>query len=288
MRNTFGFPFSQLIINQWQADHLKLQLKNMDDLFEDLDLNEEEAETPVEESDNEQASPEEDDLLKNEDDDQEEGGTPQEEAKPEEDAGKQADDLLKDGTPADKDIRVKKSKYDELVQKAEMFEASAPLLGKLSQKPEVVKEVMQGEQNVEDRLAQLEEQSKAKERAELKQVVTSAIQLWPDFRAKWAEIQPLFRSLEKSGLSKADALQRAYFAVNPEAVKSESRLIAQKTENLSGVNFSAGGVGAKKVAQENFDDVQIPQEDIDFAREAGIPLDVYKRNYQYVDKFKDL
>ena len=202
-----------------------------------------------------------------------------------------AEELLADGTPADKEIRVKKTKYDEQAEKAKLYDSFSPLLSRLNKNPEVLDRLLEDKkETLEQRVRRLEEEKKVVKQAETKNVITQAVKTWSDFREKWDDIRPIVTSLENRGISYAEAVQRAYFAVSPEAVQDEARLVsmrqAESVQNSSGKTSSSGTKG--KVVHEERDTVHISDADREFADKAGISLDLYKKHAKHLEQFKDL
>src|SRR3990167_11147485 len=140
-----------------------------------------------------------------------------------------AEGLLTDGTPRDKEIRVKKTKYDEQAEKAKLYDSFSPLLSRLNKNPEVLDRLLEDKkETLEQRVHRLEDEKKVVKQAETKNVITQAVKTWSDFREKWDDIRPIVTSLENRGISYAEAVQRAYFAVSPEAVQDEARLVSMR------------------------------------------------------------
>jgi hypothetical protein len=201
-----------------------------------------------------------------------------------------AEDLLADGTSRRKKVTIPFDKFEENNEKAKLYDAFAPLLSKLNQNPDAVDQLLHSETNesLEERLARLEEQTKEKQRMEIKAVVTDALQTWPDFKNHWESVRPIAENLEKQGISYREAIQRAYFAVNPDAVDHDKRLLQQYTvqqiQNQRGT-MQAGSGQAKVVSNDESD---ISAVDKEFAQKAGIPLDLYKKHKDFIAKFADL
>ncbi|KKL99938.1 hypothetical protein LCGC14_1809420 [marine sediment metagenome] len=91
----------------------------------------EEKETPSEESTEKEPTSEEEQPLKKDEEKTEEESTEEEPSSED-----QVKEMLKDGTPVDKDITVKKDKYDENADKAKLYDGFAPILKKLQDHPE--------------------------------------------------------------------------------------------------------------------------------------------------------
>ena len=126
----------------------------------------------------------------------------------EEDVAKKADELLKDGTSPKKDITVSKEKFDDRNKKAKLYEAHAPLLEKVLKNPDLVEELLETRTkgNLEDRLAQLEEERKVVKRQELREAVTEALTKWSGFDKDWPEIREDVDRLVKRGLSYQESI----------------------------------------------------------------------------------
>lgn len=197
-----------------------------------------------------------------------------------------ADELLADGTPKSKEIKVKHEKYNELSEKSKLFDSFKPLLERLKDEPELFNKVRDPEHDgepLEVRLRRLEKEHTDKRRQETKTVITEAIDLWgKNFRSSWKDVQPIVNSLEKAGVPYRDALQRAYFSVNPDAIQEEARLVkraeAQQAINKRG-KMSSGSGSASKIVHETVDDVDLPPADVEYAKANGIPLDLYKKHF---------
>ena len=200
-----------------------------------------------------------------------------------------ADQLLNDGTPKNKSVSVPYDKFQSINEKSKLFEQFSPVLSKLKDRPEVVDDLLKSDKDtpIEERLSQLEERLKTQERDEMRGVITEAISTWGDFRDNWSEIQPLVSGLTKSGLSYRDAVQRAYFAVNPEAAKSGNRLIAQKKVNAKGTFSSSTGAQAP-VTHEESDEVELTEREHELAQKAGVDPKLYAKHRDFLRKFDHL
>ena len=246
---------------------------------EEKDLNETTEETTEEESTSE--TTEEKETLKNE----------EEEETDEESSEEKVEELLKDGTPANKKVTIPKTKLDDLTADSKLFEQFKPLLSKLQDKPDIVEKVMGKDagESAETRITRLEETEKSKKRDELREALTKAVDIWKDFTQHWSDVRPIMESLEKRGTPIEEAMQRAYYSINPDALEQEERLVnmnkAQEIQNKQGVTSSGGGIG-KKVVQEST--VELSAEDAEFARIAGIDPKLYQKFSKDIEKFKDL
>jgi putative heme iron utilization protein len=208
----------------------------------------------------------------------------------EDDASTVADELLKDGTGVDKKINVNKRKYDENAEKAKLYDSFNPLLAKLNQNPDLVDQIMdnKGGESVEDRVKRLEEREATAKRGETKAVITEAVKTWPNFKEQWGEIQPIVKSLESMGVPYAQAVQRGYFAINPDAARESARLAEQHNANMmqnqAGTMGSSGG--ASKQVHEDIG--QIDSHTIEMAHRAGVDPKLYKKHEKHIAHLKDL
>ena len=237
----------------------------------------------------EKTTSEEEQPLKKEEVEESEEKSDDVDSEGEESSESKVEEMLSDGTPADKDFKIKKSKYDEISEKSKLYDELSPLLAKLNQNPDVIDKIMSSDdegETVEQRLERLERDQKAKERDELRTTLSDAVNLWPDFHDKWSEIKPMFRQLEKQGLDKREALQRAYFAVNPEAVAQQQRLTAQQLQNQKGKTSSSGGA-VNKIVQER-GSYTMTAEDKEIARQMGISEEAYQKHAKHISRFSDL
>ena len=250
---------------------------------EKKDLKQEDAEESTEEESTPETS-EEKETLKNEE-------TEETTEESEESSEEKVEELLKDGTPANKRVTIPKDKLDNLTADSKLFEQFKPLLSKLQENPDVVEKVMGKDagESAETRITRLEEADKAKKRDELRGALTKAVEVWKDFTKHWSDVRPIMESLERRGTSVEEAMQRAYYSVNPDALKQEERLVnmkgAQEIQNDQGKTSSGGGIG-KKVVQEST--VELSAEDAEFARLAGIDPKLYIKFGKDIEKFKDL
>ena len=148
-------------------------------------------------------------------------------AEPPKDTSKDVEEMLNDGTPADKPIVIPKDKFDVINEESRLFKQFEPLLSKLSKNPEAIESLLnlKPEEDVATRLANLEASIASKKQAEIKEVLTAALQQWPELKGKWSEVRPLVDGLVKSGMTYAEALERSWFAVNPEAAKKEQVVV---------------------------------------------------------------
>ena len=204
------------------------------------------------------------------------------------------DSMLADGTSPRKTVTIPKDKFDTQNEKSKLYDKMAPLMAKLADNPEVVDKLLGNQdETLESRMARLEDDTRSKKRGEMKQVITEAVSTWEDFQDHWESIKPIVASLEKQGLGYRDAVQRAYFAVNPEAVANATRIVdlagAREAENERGKQGPSGGF--RPVVRHNEgDDVRsfMSDADVDFAKKMGIDPQLYKKHSEFISKFKNL
>ena len=202
--------------------------------------------------------------------------------------------MLADGTPARKTITIPKDKFDEQNDKSKLYDKLSPLMAKLAEKPELVDQLLNTQdETLESRMARLEDETKTKKRSEMKTVITDAVSTWGDFQELWPEIRTIVASLEKQGLPYRDAVQRAYFAVNPDAIKESARIVdleaATRIQNDRAKTGSSGGF-RPVVHQSANDDARsfMQDSDIEFAKKMNIDPELYKKHAAFIDKFKHL
>ena len=106
--------------------------------------------------------------------------------------------------------------------------------------------------------------------------------------------------LEKQGLSYEDAVQRSYFAIDPDATRRAERLIKYETavieENNRG-KFSSSS-GQSKVVTDERGSTPIPDADREFMEKTkrigtgkfAIELtpELYQKHQDYLERYKDL
>lgn len=211
------------------------------------------------------------------------------------DADELIGDTLADGTDPKKKIQLPFDKFKDLNEKSQLFDQFAPLLSKLQQDPALVERLMAGDdptKSIADRLTALEQRETAAKKAEVKDTITKALTIWPDFKEKWGDIKPLVAGMQAQGISYADAVQRAYFAINPDAVKKQERLVqveaARQRENARGQGSMGGGAGGPIVHEGGDDDYQMTDADREFAQKTGINPELYKKHADWIARFKDL
>lgn len=206
----------------------------------------------------------------------------------EEETDKAVEELLGDGTTTKKEVRIPYDKFEKLNEKSKLYDSFSPLLVKLNQKPDLVDKLLESDkgETLEQRLSNLEEERKTQKRAEIKQVIGSAIKTWPDFKDKYNEIKPIVFALEKQGMSYEEAIQRAYFAVNPEAAQKNLRLVTegQTKEAYRSVGKISSSVGASKVIHQPLDDFELSDSDREFAQKTNISPELYKKHWKYLEE----
>ena len=256
--------------------------KKVEEKVEDEDLKEEK-ETPSEESTDDKPTPKEGETpLKKEGEEEAEEETPIEEEVLSDD--EKVAEMLKDGTPADKEIKVKKSKYDENADKAKLYDAFAPVLDKLQKNPDILDKLVKDKdgETVEARIKRLEQSRIEDKRKETEIVLRNAITVWPDFHKSWNQVRPIADSLEKQGTSYTEAIQRAYFAVNPDAASQDNRLVDQAQQMQNAQGTFASSIGATKVVQEKSEGYPMSEEDKETARAMGIKPELYAKHANHL------
>ena len=197
------------------------------------------------------------------------------------------EEMLADGTSKKKEIRVKHEKFTEINEKAKLFDQFTPLLTKIQKNPEVMDKLLgggnTGEESLAERVTRIEEEQKTQKRAEIRKVLSDALAVWPDFKKHWSEVRSLVDALERQNMPYRDAVQRAYFAVNPAAISQKERLLVERQTiqegNRKGTFSSSGGGGRFITAgRENTDEYELNEADKDFASRAGISPDLYKKH----------
>lgn len=204
---------------------------------------------------------------------------------------------LRDGTPADKPITVAKDKFDDLNEKAKLFEQFGPVLSKLKENPDLIERLMAGDdpsKPLADRIKALESRADQDKRDEINTTIKSAAKKWPDFTKRWNDIKPILNGILASGVSYPVALQRAYFAVNPDAAKQNARLVAEEaSRNSKGsrdkMDMGGGGGHGPIIGDEPEDDqYQMNDSDREFANKAGVDPKLYQKHAGWIDRFRDL
>ena len=167
---------------------------------------------------------------------------------------------LLDGTDKDKKILIKKTAYDDRNEKAKLYEAHAGLLDEVLKDPDLIKNFIFEKKgnDVESRIARIEESEKAKKRLELKEAVTDMLGRFEGFESSWADVQPIAESLMRQGYAPKEAMKRGYLAVHPEAAGAESERIAREAENNAG---SFRGDGAHPVRTDRISRASVLTED---------------------------
>lgn len=198
------------------------------------------------------------------------------------------DEILADGTPKDKDFKIKKEKYDELNEKSKLYDSFAPLLSRLNKNPELVDKILgnQEGETIENRLARLEDEKRTQRTVETRSVLKEAQRVWPDVLSRWSEMRAIVDGLEKQGVPYKNAVQRAYFAINPEAAKQEEKLVSYEqavtARNQLGVFSSSSG--ATKVVRNDTSKYDVPPEDIEFGKKIGVSPELYQRHWDYIKR----
>lgn len=174
-----------------------------------------------------------------------------EDLKDTETAAEKAEKLL-DGTSKDKDFSIKKEKYDELSEKAKLYEANMVLIDKLNKRPDVVEELLETQKkgSLEAQVSQLFEESKVRKQRELREAVTNAFDTWKDFGDAWKNegLSEDVDRLVKRGISYGEAIRRSYLALHPEAIQAEAERIARGGLNEHG-SFSINSSYSPKTFQ---------------------------------------
>lgn len=202
---------------------------------------------------------------------------------------------LSDGSDADKKIEIAHDKFTELNEQAKLFQQFAPVLARLQKNPDLAKKLMEGDdpnKSLEDRIAAIEEKERTAKTTEVKEVITKAVATWgADFKGHWDSVKALLPGLEASGLPYAEAVQRAYFAVNPEAAKGDKRLLDAQARNKEGKRgqFAPAGGGHAPIAHRDQEpEYAMNEADAEFARVAGIDPALYAKHARHIEKFADL
>lgn len=189
---------------------------------------------------------------------------------PEAEIEKQVDELLKDGTPSDKEITVSKKAYDERNEKAKVYDTFAPVLDKIKDKPELIDELLDTKKkgDLETRIARMEEAEKEKKRNEMRSALTEALSKWPNFGNDWREISEDVERLMKKGHSARDAMSRSYIALHPEEAQAEAVRMARENASMLGKqNISSSYSPKIKVQPEN--EVQLTPGERQVAKSLG-------------------
>lgn len=203
---------------------------------------------------------------------------------------------LRDGSPGDKKIELPFDKFTDINEKAKLFEQVAPLLGKLKDKPEIIEQLLAlGDAgSIADRVKALEQQQTEGKRTEIKTAIEDAVRAWPDFRSHWSQIQPIVVGLQAQGIAYREALQRAYFAVNPKAIEAKERLItevqARDAQNRRGTlpPAGAGGGHTPRVENEPESSYELTDADREFASKMGIDLKLYAKHADFIGRFANI
>ena len=205
--------------------------------------------------------------------------------KKQQEEGKSRADKLLDGTDRDKNITIKKDKYDDRNEKAKILEAYAPLLDKVLKDPELVERLLETQEkgDVESRLRQLEEERKSEKRTEMRNAVNEMIERWgKDFENSWVEVEPIVVELYKKGIPYKKALRNTYLAFHPEAIEVEAKRLTSEALNREG-NFSEEGGFSPNVNR-----ITSPTKLTEDEKKIGKALGMTEENYvKLLEKWKD-
>lgn len=201
-----------------------------------------------------------------------------------ENTGEEVEEMLADGTQAKKVVTIPYDKFKEVNEESKLYKKFQPLLAKL--KPDQVEKILElkDDETVEQRITRLEEELKGKRRGELKSALMDAIDLWgKDFKNRWQDISPIVSSLEKQGIEIKDAIQRAYFAVNPEVLKDKKLVEQAKIVQNNQGKVSSGGGFSKNTQQ--IEELDLPAEDMEVAKLLNIDPNLYKKHWDKVKHY---
>ena len=213
------------------------------------------------------------------------------------DLGKDVEEMLLDGTPKDKAVSIQKDKFDDINEKSKLFEKLEPLIAKLSQNPNVVENLLNLKDPNEDlatKVARLESDIAARKQKEVKETLTAALQQWPELKSRWMEVRPLVEGLEKQGYSYAESLERAWFAVNPEAAKKDQRIFVQEANRNVGIfssNFGGGKPPVPRGEDRKAQAYAFNEADEEFIRLMGWgekEKELYQKHAPRISKFGEL
>jgi len=145
-----------------------------------------------------------------------------------------AEELLKN-PPKDKRI-VDVDRFNDLNEKAKLYETHAPLLDKILKDPELVEQLLETKEkgDLASRVAKMEEERNTEKRNELRSAVVEALSKWPGLEKDWTEISEDVTRLARKGLSYRDALRRSYLALHPEEAQAEAERVARENANVLG------------------------------------------------------
>ena len=143
----------------------------------------------------------------------------------------------------EKRILVDKDRFNDRNDKAKLYEAFAPLIDKIKDKPDLVEELLEIKKkgSLEERVAQMEEERNEEKRRDFKTAITDALSKWENFEKDWPELEDQTKMLIKRGLSAKEAIRRSYLSFHPEEAENEAKRIAQENINSEGIfesNFS--------------------------------------------------
>lgn len=150
------------------------------------------------------------------------------------------EELLSDGTSRNKKISVDYEKFQEMNTKAKKLD-------------ELQKRHTNLGTNVEERITKLEA-DKNKEREKITStVLKKAIDQWGTrFREKWSVIKPRIVALEANGVPYDEAVETAYFSIDPEAAKSGERIAERANEQgvMTSSNRQRSPVRAEEIDKD--------------------------------------
>lgn len=144
----------------------------------------------------------------------------------------------------EKPHKVEVERFNELNEKAKLFDLHAPLIKKVMERnekePGFVETLLESKEkgSLEERMKRLEGERQVEKQHELEGAVQKALSEWSDFEKSWPDIQPIFDQYTKKGLPAFDAMRRGYLAVHPEAASAEAEKIAKERANALG-SFSS-------------------------------------------------
>ena len=196
------------------------------------------------------------------------------------------EELLANGTPAKKEVRIPYEKYREKDEKSKLFDQFSPILLKLKERPEVVDDLLQGKplEPWQERVERIEEELNLRKQSEMKSALSDALKVWPNLKEQWGELRPMVEILTQGGISYREALRRSFIAVNPESAGEAEKLAGEAEAGRQGVFSSSAGVG-KKVAAPQVQRYQMSPDDEAFAKMAGIDPALYEKYAEDIKKF---
>ena len=198
------------------------------------------------------------------------------------------EEVLADGTPRSKKIEITFDKFKDLEEKSEILEKVTPLLNKLGQNPDLVDQVFQNkETTLEERVKKMEEDRKEVERSQVKSALSDALTLWPDIKDRWSEMSDGVTRRYKQTGNYHEAIQREYFAINPDAALKEQRLVAQRAQNQRGVLQSSSS-RTESPYKETTGKYVMTDGDQRIARELGLTEEQYQKQMEGMPGFAEL